>query len=167
MKSEDVILGVIREKSRTGYEIVEVFKTIFSHFFDGSYGSVYPVLHKLEKEGKITKETIVQEGKPNKNVYSITEMGREHFKNYLESDLQAEVTKSDFLMRLYFGEFLSQAALHEWIEEELSQKKRLLNQLEENYAHWMDNMSPSQKLCYEIGIARYQSELKILTDRLS
>ncbi|MFX3616906.1 MAG: PadR family transcriptional regulator [Sporolactobacillus sp.] len=167
MKSEDVILGVIREKSRTGYEIVEVFKTIFSHFFDGSYGSVYPVLHKLEKEGKITKETIVQEGKPNKNVYSITEMGKEHFKNYLESDLQAEVTKSDFLMRLYFGEFLSQAVLHEWIEEELSRKKRLLDQLEENYAHWMDKMSLSQKLCYEIGIERYRSELKILTDRLS
>ncbi|MDD9150323.1 MULTISPECIES: PadR family transcriptional regulator [unclassified Sporolactobacillus] len=164
MKSEDVILGIINENSRTGYEIVEVFKTIFSHFFDGSYGSVYPALHKLEQQGMVTKQTVVQEGKPNKFVYSITAQGKEQFKNYLKTSLQPEKVKSDFLMRMYFGEYLTKEEIQDIISHEIRHKEALLEQLNSNYDHWHSKMSRLQQVCYQIGIARYQSELQVLKE---
>lgn len=162
MKGEDVILGIINEKSRTGYEIVETFKTIFAHFFDGSYGSVYPVLHKLEQQGEVTKQMIVQDGKPNKYVYSITEQGKEKFKHYLKTDVQPEKVKSDFLMRMYFGEYLSDGEIKKIIAEEIRRKEGLMEQLKTDYVHWNSKMSHYQRMCCQIGIAQYQAELAIL-----
>jgi DNA-binding PadR family transcriptional regulator len=162
MKTEDVVLGILNEKSHTGYEIVEKIKTIFSYFFDGSYGSIYPVLHKLEAKGRVTKEVIVQEGKPNKNIYSITESGKEEFTKYLHSSVQAEVMKSDFLMRLYHGNCLPEEQMEQIIEEEINRKRQLIEELESHFEVWKENMTPYQVLCCQIGIESYRSEIEIL-----
>nr|WP_272106701.1 DHA2 family efflux MFS transporter permease subunit [Staphylococcus sp. NRL 22/194] len=55
MKSRGVILGLLNKKPRTGYELNEVFQSVFTHFFDGSFGMIYPTLKALEKEEKIKK----------------------------------------------------------------------------------------------------------------
>ncbi|GEB77676.1 PadR family transcriptional regulator [Sporolactobacillus inulinus] len=164
MKTEEVVLGILHEKPRTGYEIVDVIKTIFSHFFDGSYGSIYPVPHKLEKSGKVNKNAVVQEGKPNKNIYSITELGKKEFSQYLYSPVQEEVIKSDFLMRLYFGADVSDKQIQRTVNEEIARKERLIDALEQNYRNWADKMSRYQKLCYTIGIRQYRSEIALLKE---
>ena len=66
MTGKDIILGLLMEKSRTGYEINEVFETIFRHFYKTSYGMIYPTLKRLTKAGLVEKEIVVQTGKPNK-----------------------------------------------------------------------------------------------------
>ena len=53
------------------------------HYFDGSVGfvwhathpQVYRELDKLRREGLVANELVVQSGRPNKKVYSITEQG--------------------------------------------------------------------------------------------
>ena len=77
MNSQDVILGIIMYHSLSGYDIKHKLETIFSYFYNASYGTIYPTLSKMEKEGMITKESVIQEGRPNKNVYSITEEGQQ------------------------------------------------------------------------------------------
>ena len=86
MKGRDVILGILSRKERTGYDIKNILENQLSYFYDGTYGMIYPTLRKLEAEGKIKKEVVIQEGRPNKNVYTITEAGREEFATYFESD---------------------------------------------------------------------------------
>ncbi|MFT8872010.1 MAG: helix-turn-helix transcriptional regulator [Sporolactobacillus sp.] len=166
MKNEDVILGLLKEREYTGYEIVERIKTIFSHFFEGSYGSVYPVLHKLEKDGKVTKQTVVQDGRPNKYVYSITAAGVAHFQNYLDSDVRPEAVRSDFLVRLYFGAQFSSERLRELIEEEIVRKQALLNHLEHIKQKWGAEMDTAERLCLDIGFADYRARLAVLRGAL-
>ena len=50
MTGKDIILGLLIEKSRSGYEINEVFETVFRYFYKTSYGMIYPTLRRLEKE---------------------------------------------------------------------------------------------------------------------
>lgn len=102
MKGREVILGILRNKPQTGYEINDVLKNQISYFYDGTYGMIYPTLKKLEQEGKVVKQTIIQADKPNKNVFSITAAGEKELQTYLNSDAVAEVFKSDFLMKLFF-----------------------------------------------------------------
>jgi PadR family transcriptional regulator, regulatory protein PadR len=49
---------------------------------------LYPVLHQLEDAGLLAAEWVIQEGAPNRKVYSITEEGkgalREHRKAWTE-----------------------------------------------------------------------------------
>ncbi|NUU60581.1 PadR family transcriptional regulator [Paenibacillus agri] len=166
MKGRDIILGLLHKKKRTGYEINEVFKTIFSHFFNGTYGMIYPTLKKLEKEKVIDKEVVFQEGKPNRNVFSISEVGTKEFFEYLISPVQPEIRQSDFLMRMYFGEFVENEVVIQWINDEIKQKTEQIDQLKTDYIKWKDKLTYTQKISYDIGIAQYEAEIQVLQAKL-
>ena len=85
MNNEQIILGLLYKHSRTGYELNEVFKNIFSHFYDASFGMIYPTLRRLEKNGLVSKKMVVQSGRPNKNQYAITEEGKRVFEDSLDA----------------------------------------------------------------------------------
>ena len=46
------------------------------------------------KENK--KEVVMQEGKPNKKMYFITDEGREEFYQYMQTPIEKDVLRSDF-----------------------------------------------------------------------
>jgi PadR family transcriptional regulator AphA len=50
------------------------------HFWNESYGQIYPNLKKLASEGLVSRKTERQKGKPDRHVYSITDKGRERLK---------------------------------------------------------------------------------------
>ncbi len=62
VKGRDVVLGLLMEKELSGYDIKIVFEDVFTHFFDGSFGMIYPTLRQLEKEGKIKKKLLCKKG---------------------------------------------------------------------------------------------------------
>lgn len=78
--------------------------------------------------------------------------------------MQPEKVKSDFLMRLYFGEYLSDEEMKKIIAEEIKQKESLMKQLKDDYVHWNSKMSRYQRMCCQVGIAQYQAELTILNE---
>lgn len=55
MKGKEIVLGILQDGPRTGYEINEVIQTRINHFFDGTFGMIYPTLKKLEKDGLVAK----------------------------------------------------------------------------------------------------------------
>jgi DNA-binding PadR family transcriptional regulator len=162
MKGRDVILGLLMRESMSGYDIKQYFETVFCHFFDASYGTIYPTLSQMEKEGYIAKEVVIQEGKPNKNVFSITEKGKILFYEYLCSPIEDDVIRSDFLMRLHFGEYVEKSRLIAWIDERIQVLQSKITHLEEDMESCNDVITPSQKLCIEIGLAHYRAYLATL-----
>lgn len=163
MQNKDIILGVLFKANRNGYEINEVFKKVFSHFYDASYGMIYPTLKKLEREGLVDKHTVLQEGRPNKNVYSITPEGEVVFKKSLLSPVIPEVRRSDFLMRMYFGEYIDGKEIVKILQDEISAKEALIKQLHDNFENWT-KMSLTQEISFKVGIQQYSDEIKILKD---
>ncbi|MBB1110739.1 MULTISPECIES: PadR family transcriptional regulator [Limosilactobacillus] len=167
MQGRDIILGILERNSRTGYEINDILKNQLSYFYDGTYGMIYPTLRKLEKEGKITKKQIVQKDKPNKNEYSITNAGEEEFKKYLDSTIQDDIYKSDFLMRLFFGTSLSNQEIKEAIEQEIARKNEKIDKLTQNYKKWKKNgMSKTQEITVKYGITQYTAIVQMLNKEL-
>ncbi|MDA7027348.1 PadR family transcriptional regulator [Bacillus sp. CLL-7-23] len=167
MKGKHVILGLLMEKEDSGYDINETLKTVFSHFYDGSYAMIYPTLRKLEKEGEIEKKVVIQEGKPNKNVYSITQKGIQEFDKFLQSPIKDDVLQSDFHVRMYFGEYVTNEQVMDWIQKEIDAKMALINQLEENYMKWKPNLTETQKISFDMGIALYRSQIDVLNEKLT
>lgn len=68
-----VILALLAEKPRHGYEIIKAFEEASSGFYSPSPGMVYPALTYLEEIGHATVEA---EGA--KKLYRITEAGAAH-----------------------------------------------------------------------------------------
>lgn len=168
MKGRDVILGILRNKPRTGYEINDILQNQISYFYDGTYGMIYPTLKKLEKEEKVKKETVIQEDKPNKNIFSITDKGREELRKYLESDKVEEVFKSDFLMKLFFGnDYLSKQKVIELIKSEIKVKEDQIKRLESSLEHWeLQGISNLQKITVGYGLAEYRAVVEYLKEQL-
>ncbi|MCR4394616.1 MAG: PadR family transcriptional regulator [Dehalococcoidales bacterium] len=66
-----VILDLLKEKPRHGYEIIRAMEEHFHGFYSPSAGSIYPTLQLLEDMGYIKASE--QDGK---KVYTITEDGK-------------------------------------------------------------------------------------------
>ncbi|MDP5276605.1 PadR family transcriptional regulator [Chengkuizengella axinellae] len=164
MQAKDVILGLLKKKDMSGYDIKKRFEEEFSFFFDSSYGSVYPTLKKLESNQYIHKKTLIQEGKPNKHLFSITKKGEELFECYLESEVKRDNIRSDICMRLYFGEFINKKQMLTIIKNTISQNEKTVHQLEHMYTLYGGNMSDTQKISLEIGIEYHKSQLQVLQD---
>ncbi|MEY9974290.1 DNA-binding PadR family transcriptional regulator [Lysinibacillus sp. RC46] len=167
MKGRDVVLGLLMEKELSGYDIKIVFEDVFTHFFDGSFGMIYPTLRQLEKEGKIKKEVVMQEGKPNKKMYFITDEGREEFYQYMKTDVEKDVLRSDFLMRMYFGNYSDSNSMKKWIEEEIERKEAYVADLLLKYEKWKEGITFAEEISLEVGIASYMAQVKTLKDKLA
>ncbi|PWW42211.1 MULTISPECIES: PadR family transcriptional regulator [Paenibacillus] len=167
MNTQHVILGILHNQPCSGYEIKQYFEQYFSFFFDASFGTIYPTLAKMEKSGLLTKESVRQEGKPDKNVYTLTPEGAAEFNTYLMSPLEAEVFRSDFLMRLYFGELADEETVEGWVRSELNRKEGLYAELQRQMKQFGEHISPAQRLCMQVGLVQYEATIRLLKEQLT
>ncbi|MFC7096950.1 PadR family transcriptional regulator [Halobaculum marinum] len=71
-----IVLELLEEKPRYGYEILKEITEISGGHWEPSYGSVYPILYKFEEEGYA--ERIEREDEPDRKYFALTDEGHEH-----------------------------------------------------------------------------------------
>lgn len=100
-------LGALSKEDASGYELQKSFKEgPFSHFLEASYSSIYPALTRLTEDGFVTCSEQVQEGRPDKKVYSITDAGRDTLKEALSGLPAEDKHRSEFLFFMSFSEVM-------------------------------------------------------------
>lgn len=79
-----VVLGLLRESPRYGYEIKMIIDNVMSHVIDISSGSLYYGLKKLQERGLVEEASVEKIGKrPERSIYNITNEGEA----YLDTEL--------------------------------------------------------------------------------
>ncbi|HBA68162.1 MAG TPA: PadR family transcriptional regulator [Lachnospiraceae bacterium] len=96
------ILGLLNYHDMTGYEIMTVFRDSLRFFWSAQTSQIYRELQGLEKKNWVDKTYVPQQGKPDKNVYTITEAGKEELIQWLADDNLGLQTKSPLLMKTFF-----------------------------------------------------------------
>lgn len=99
----DALLGVLSLAPMSGYTIRSVIERSIGNFWSESYGQIYPALKKLTTEGAVQKKIERQKGRPDRNVYSLTDKGRERLGEWLMVPAVAEVPRNELLLKLFFG----------------------------------------------------------------
>ncbi|WML57554.1 PadR family transcriptional regulator [Neobacillus sp. PS2-9] len=165
MNIQDVILGFLYDEPMSGYDIKQMMENSVSYFFDASFGAIYPALRKMEKEGLVEKQIIQQDGKPNKNLFVITESGREQFQTYLNSPINPTVTRSDILIRIFFGRFTTIEKVKEWLLEERGKNQAMYDNLT-RIANLYPNMEPHKRFTLEFGIRQAEMILGMVDEEL-
>ena len=85
----------------TGYELAKTFDTSIGFFWKANHQQIYRDLTKLRERGHIQGREVVQSGKPNKLVYSLTSEGRAALKQWAVQPSSPSSIKDDLLVRLY------------------------------------------------------------------
>ena len=65
------------------------FASRWSHYWHAHPGQIYPTLERMERDGWIAGREVIQRGRPNKRVYSITAEGRRVLLEWLAQSLRA------------------------------------------------------------------------------
>lgn len=96
------ILGLLNYQDMTGYELMEVFRDSLNFFWDAKTSQIYRELQGLEKKEWVSKTVVPQSGKPDKNVFAITESGRKELLRWLADDDLGLRSKTPILMKVFF-----------------------------------------------------------------
>lgn len=103
MPLSHAILGFLEFRPMTGYDLKKYFDQSIAHFWSATKSHIYQALEKLEKDGLVTSQIILQEGKPNRREYQITETGRSELRRWLTSPLPPGQLREDWLIQIFFS----------------------------------------------------------------
>lgn len=114
-KLDCVILGLLSHEELTGYEIKKRMDTVLHYFWGASYGSIYPTLNGLVTNSLATKRETKENGR-SKIIYTITDKGRLHLKEWLSLPAEKDEIRYETLLKLFFGAEVGTAKTLEHIE---------------------------------------------------
>src|SRR3954451_14100752 len=98
-----VLLAMIRNGRRTGYEIKQLVDVSTRFFWAASYGQIYPELRRLEEAGLIAGEDDPESGR-RRRAYDITPEGEAALEAWLRSDDEpAYEMRDEGLLKLFFS----------------------------------------------------------------
>jgi len=94
-----LVLELLDEKPRYGYEILKEIRTISGGHWEPSYGSVYPILYKFEEKG--WAERIEREDEPDRKYFELTDAGREELDDRREETAGQGRDFADVILGFY------------------------------------------------------------------
>ncbi|HLG80380.1 MAG TPA: PadR family transcriptional regulator [Bradyrhizobium sp.] len=96
----DAILVCLTERPMTGYELAKTFDSSIGFFWKADHQQIYRELTRLRERGHVQAREVVQTGKPNKLVYTLTAEGKAALRHWAARPSSPASIKDDMLVRL-------------------------------------------------------------------
>ena len=154
MDVKTLCLGVLTEGDQTGYEIKHRFEEAFSHFFGASFGSIYPALAELSRQGLVSCQSVEQDKRPDKKVYSLTAAGHRALLEELMTTPPRHKVRSEFLVLMYFAHLVPPARVAAIIDQMIAHWEPLVAGLERCAAGDACDLAPTPGVRFAAGYGR-------------
>lgn len=128
---DNIILGLLLLCNRNIYQIRERIDKGLNLMFSSSMGSIQAAIKKLLNNGYIGFEEKVENGKY-KKIYYITDSGRQHFFEWINSPMEAQCGKFPELAKVYFMGFAEKESREVCIQKHidcLKEQYAVLNEI--------------------------------------
>jgi DNA-binding PadR family transcriptional regulator len=97
------ILATLADRSCSGYDIAKQFDGSVGLVWQAAPQQIYRELTKLEEQGEVSAEIILQDGRPNKKIYSLTKLGLQKMTEWIAQPCKPSPTKDELLVKLLAG----------------------------------------------------------------
>jgi DNA-binding PadR family transcriptional regulator len=128
MALRQVILTVLSQGDRTGYDIARQFDTVLTYFWRATHQQIYKELSRLSADGCVTVREVEQQGKPNKKIYRLTKAGKQELKDWLIGPTAYVPARVDLLVKLLGEPVIGAEAMQDIIDSNRAQTKVVLDQ---------------------------------------
>lgn len=130
--SKYVMLGMLANTPQTGYTIKKWIEAEYSHFWQESFGQIYPTLKKLVAEGLAVRSNPTQSGnRRGQIVYSITDEGRKELSNWLEKEPEIEKLRYEILLKISFGKNTKSEVLLGHLDNFIRRNEKLVKDMKD------------------------------------
>ena len=111
MALSHTILMLLSECPRSGYDIGKEFDECVGHYWQATSQQIYRELSKMEKQEWIEAETIAQEGRPNKKLFSITDAGQKQLLDWIARPSDPMSVREDLMVKVRAGHLVEPQVL--------------------------------------------------------
>ncbi len=162
---EYVILGILADGPKSGYGIKRVVELSPSIGFSASAGAIYPALKRLESQRLVEGKLELQELRPNKKVYRLTDAGRGDLLTWLKTPLNegdyAKVQDPLLAKLLFFG-LLPKADAAVFLRAQKSALQAQSERAAEFKERFGAGLGFFPRLCLESGETYLRSQIALL-----
>jgi len=125
------ILALLLDSPFTGYDLTKTFSGSIGSFWKATHQQIYRELAKLEEQAWVTVETIPQAVRPDRKLYSITDVGRQEFVAWANQPCDVSAVKEEILVKVFAGAIVGV----ERICQEIQRHRQLHAATLANYRH--------------------------------
>ena len=113
--TEAGVLGLLAlEGERSGYDLAKQAERSVGHVWGPTKSHLYAVLRRLAGDGLVRAREVEQQGRPDKQLYSLTDTGRAAFDAWLDDPPPGD--RSGLVLRLFLGGLASADAHRRTLE---------------------------------------------------
>ena len=98
-KTRFALLGMLTLQPMSGYDIRKTVDASIAHFWNESYGQIYPMLKGKAREG-LVRGKADRKAARNRQVYAITASGRATLERWLVDPPGRELVRNQLLLKL-------------------------------------------------------------------
>jgi len=129
---EFVALGLLMNQPKHGYALYRDFRRAFDQIWQAEQAKFYSVLAALEEKGYLRITTELQEKRPPRKVYHITDTGRIAFLTWVRQPVTSmRAMRVEFIAKLRFYSLLRMGGARQFIDEQIATLRAMLKEWEQ------------------------------------
>ncbi|MGC7102835.1 PadR family transcriptional regulator [Amycolatopsis lurida] len=120
MALRHAVLAALLDSEYSGYQLAKAFDVGVANFWHALPQQLYAELTKLEKEGLVAGRQVVQETRPNKRLFRVTDAGRAELEEFAAVASKPSFIRDDLLVKVQAVDVIGTAPVIEQLEERAS-----------------------------------------------
>jgi DNA-binding PadR family transcriptional regulator len=111
MALRHAVLAALLDGELSGYQLAKAFDVGVANFWYAQPQQLYAELTRLEKEGLVAGREVVQESRPNKRLFHVTEAGLAELENFTAASAKPAFIRDDLLVKVQAADRVDTDAL--------------------------------------------------------
>jgi DNA-binding PadR family transcriptional regulator len=148
------ILSALVGDPSSGYDLAKRFNPSVEgsvgFFWNASFQQIYRELNRLEEKDWLQAQSVQQESRPDKRIYSITPLGEQQLCQWISESEEMSPIKDELLVKLYVGHLVPRQTLLSKLENHRQQhQQRLAIYQEIKHQYFQDPQALSEALRFQ------------------
>ncbi|MER6347393.1 PadR family transcriptional regulator [Streptomyces sp. NPDC001595] len=111
MALRHAVLAALLDGELSGYQLAKAFDLGVANFWHAQPQQLYAELSRLEKEGFVAGREVVQESRPNKRLFHVTDAGLAELERFASASAKPSAIRDDLLVKVQAVDHVDTRAL--------------------------------------------------------
>lgn len=120
MALRHAVLAALLDNEYSGYQLAKAFDIGVANFWHAVPQQLYTELARLEKEGLIAGRQVIQESRPNKRLFHVTEAGHAELERFAADVPRSSSIRDDLLVKVQASDRTDTAPVIEQLQARAS-----------------------------------------------
>ncbi|WP_433248734.1 PadR family transcriptional regulator [Streptosporangium sp. CA-135522] len=106
MALRHAVLATLLDGECSGYQLTKIFDVGVSNFWYAAPQQLYAELAKLESAGMVAGREVVQQGRPNKRLFTVTQAGLDELAAFAAAPAKPLLIRDDLIVKVHAADLL-------------------------------------------------------------